>query len=52
MFGNLDEQIERGQGRKSTTWERLLQCAGVLCWWAPCSLAGYTSESSFCNELL
>lgn len=29
MFSSLDEQIERGQGRKSTT-ERLLQYAGVL----------------------
>jgi hypothetical protein len=30
MFNSLDEQIERGQGRKSTTWERLLQYAAVL----------------------
>ena len=30
MFNSLDEQIERGHGRKSTTWDRLLQYAGVL----------------------
>ena len=30
MLSSLDDQIERGQGRKSTSWERLLQFADVL----------------------
>jgi len=30
MFNSLDEQIERGEGRTPTRWERLLQYAGVL----------------------
>ena len=30
MFHSLDEQINRGQGRTATKWNRMLQNAGVL----------------------